>query len=215
MAASALLLVGQAGQIGSLILDCVLSESHKSEVEVTSHNVEEGADITDHARPKPREVTLTGIVSETPINIVQQRRIVESKGQRFETVTSTASPRGSTQYVEAALAKLENLYAKPQLVDLITSIRKYSNMMLTSLSIPRDPKTGDALNFTAVFREVRFATLRLVEAQTKVVKTANKKVKLGKQVGPPAPEDKRDTLDRINDGLNGGLFDFFSPPSAP
>lgn len=221
MAATSLLLVEKNGKIADLVLDCVLSESHKYEMEVTSHNVEEGSDITDHAREKPREVTITGLVSETPVTLGQKRRLLESKGASIETgvssvfrgggvsfatTSSVPSQRGSLQYVEAALAKLDNLFKAKQLVSLVTSIRKYDNMMITSLTIPRDPKTGEALNFTAVFRAIRFASLRTTQAQTNKVASSNKKVDKGKQVGKPEePKKNQSAAKFLKDAVGNGI----------
>lgn len=214
MALTPLLLVDKRGRIADMTLDCVLSESHKAEVEVTSHPVEKGADITDHARQKPREVTITAIISETPVTLSQQRRVIKSDGTRIETLVAQPIPLNSDQYVGAALAKLDRLLATKELVTLVTALRSYKDMMLTSLTIPKDPKTGMALNFTAVFREIRFAVIRTTEAQTKVVKTANKKVNLGKQVGKPKPEANRSIWSSLNNAT-GGFIKRTLTPAGP
>ena len=44
--------------IGPLPIDCVLSEKHTSEVEITSNPIETGAEVNDHAYVKPKQVVL-------------------------------------------------------------------------------------------------------------------------------------------------------------
>src|SRR5713101_5273233 len=51
-----------------ITIDATLQEVHKADAEVTEHPVELGADITDHVRPKPVELRIEGIISDTPID---------------------------------------------------------------------------------------------------------------------------------------------------
>jgi hypothetical protein len=54
------------GAAQTLELDVDLQESHDLASDITEHPVEEGADVTDHVRPRLRRVTLEGYVSDTP-----------------------------------------------------------------------------------------------------------------------------------------------------
>ena len=56
-----------AGAVVSLELDVDLQESHDLSSEITEHPVEEGADVTDHVRPRLRRVSIEGYVSDTPM----------------------------------------------------------------------------------------------------------------------------------------------------
>lgn len=55
-----------AGAAQTLELDVDLQESHDLASDITEHPVEEGADVTDHVRPRLRRVTVEGFVSDTP-----------------------------------------------------------------------------------------------------------------------------------------------------
>lgn len=44
--------------IGPIPLDCILTEQHSSEVEITGNPIESGAEVNDHAYIKPKQVTL-------------------------------------------------------------------------------------------------------------------------------------------------------------
>lgn len=44
--------------IGPIRLDCVISEDHTAEIEITSNPIETGAEVNDHAYVMPKRVTL-------------------------------------------------------------------------------------------------------------------------------------------------------------
>lgn len=44
--------------VGPVKFDCVISEEHVSEIEITSNPIETGAEVNDHAYVKPKQVTL-------------------------------------------------------------------------------------------------------------------------------------------------------------
>lgn len=54
-------------QVAPLILDATLKENFTGTAEPTQHPVEKGADITDHVILKPSGLTISGIISETPL----------------------------------------------------------------------------------------------------------------------------------------------------
>lgn len=125
-------------------LDVAVNEDHTFESEVTEHPVEIGADVADHVRARPITVTLEGIVSDTPIGAVAQRR------QQFTLVNGEAFALPS----EEALAFLRAVHEAREPVTIQTSLGSYENMMLRSLQVPRSTETGEALRFTASFVQV-------------------------------------------------------------
>jgi hypothetical protein len=54
-------------QINGIWIDCSVRESHSLQGTCTKHNVEEGADVTDHVRVMPDSLQLEGIVTNTPL----------------------------------------------------------------------------------------------------------------------------------------------------
>lgn len=171
--------------IGALQLDAAVSIQHRAEVEVTQHAVERGADITDHARPRPEVVTIEGIISNTPINHTQRTRAVEFVGRdfraEFQTTASGEQPFGTPGYAEEGYAKLRDMKDKGELVTVVTPLRVYEAMVITSLDIPQDARTGDALRFTATLQHVRIVENRVTQIKVATNPRANAKVKLGKR----------------------------------
>lgn len=52
------MIIGFSRTIGPVPLNCVLSEDHTSEIEITSNPIETGAEVNDHAYIVPKKITL-------------------------------------------------------------------------------------------------------------------------------------------------------------
>lgn len=179
------------GRIGALELDATLTETHSAENEVTEHPVETGVNIADHIRPKPKTLTLRGIISNAPI----------TRAQRDNAATLAA--QGSLGRAESAYTQLLALADGGTTVQVATSLKVYEAMAIKSLSIPRDIKTGDVVDFTATFTEVRVVSSKVVDV-TNLLR-AKKAAELGKKPAAPAaqPEKRVSILRQILDHTTG------------
>lgn len=149
--------------IDDITIDAVVTETHGHQLQVTEHPVEEGADITDHARVRPDTITLDCAVTDTP------------RG-------SEPAPGRSAAIYE----QLRLLMDTAKLVTVVTTLRVYESMVLESLSAPRTAKEAGGLRFTATLREIR-----VVQNKTSIVTVtrepiAKKKVSSGKQAAQEA-----------------------------
>lgn len=128
------------------LIDCVLTESHKLTASATKYPTESGSKLSDNIQNEPREVTIEGIVSDTPIGNVATVRS-----------STTAAAGTSLDFLpsDEALAKLESLYESREPVPIDSTLLRYENMALTSLEITVDQQTGHALNFTATFQQIK------------------------------------------------------------
>lgn len=133
--------------IGNITIDAALREEHTLNSEVTSFPVEDGGDITDHVRRLPRTVVIEGIVSDTPLGRAAAVREVPVSSPD-EVLIEPTVPSMDT------FAALELIYAAREPVTVSTSLKLYESMVMESLVIPRDADTGEALRFTATFKEV-------------------------------------------------------------
>lgn len=139
-------------------IDVASAEDHDLQTDVTDYPVEEGGDITDHARNKPDTVTLECIVSDTPLGQLATFRGLES---------SLPS--------DDAYARLKAIRAAKEPVTITTSLGIYTSMMLTSLGIPRRPDNGDALRFKVTFKQVVIVTNARTTTRVAVPRAKNKK----------------------------------------
>lgn len=171
-------------EIDNLKLDCSVSETHSFENEVTENPVERGAVVSDHKREKPNGVTITGLVTNTPIP--QDEREKDDASQR----------------AEAAFTRLLELRASKELFTVKTKRRTYNNAALISLSVPGDASIGDALQFTAVFREIRVVDSKTVALKTTTNK-GRKKQEKGKETGKEVTDQGQ------KDGLKSWAADAF------
>jgi hypothetical protein len=123
-------------------LDLILSERHTMRSEVTRFPIEEGAEIADHVIKQPKRIQLTGLVSNTPVQILG--------GLSFE------------DRVQNAIDVLEQLREDKEIVTVVSGLKVYSDMIFTELIYPRDNITGQALEFRAILDEITKVELTTV-----------------------------------------------------
>lgn len=154
--------IREGGAVGVLSIDATESEGHSGEVQVTDHEVESGAVVSDHLRLRPRTVRISGVVTALPAGQAPDRM----------------RPLNAWE-------ALRHIQESRQLVFLETTLGTYSNLALLSVDAPRDRSTGDALRFSLTFREVR-----QVASETVTLPATNRKskAKTGDQPAKNAPE---------------------------
>lgn len=181
--------------VGSISFDLLVSENHSLESEVTSHPIETGAQVNDHVRVLPRKGTLTGLVTNFPLDGLDTLVIEPLPNSFMEKVnslggtilqqvaalnplTSLLAPRptmDSSDY--SPLTKPQNRAANAwelfkglmearQPVVISTGLEKYQDGVVTKVSTSRDKDTGDALKFAVEFQAIQFVTLSTVEVTT-------------------------------------------------
>lgn len=192
-------------RIDSIELDASISESHVGEVEVTEHPVEQGANVTDHVRPKPDTLTIEGFVSNTPLNRAQNKRAVESQGFRLSTTSERDVIVGQPGNAETAYTKLRELKDSGTLITVTTKLRTYDNMVIKSLSVPRDAKVGDALKFSATFQRITIVQNKTVFLP---IRQSNHKPLTKKGKKPSKPVAAAEAGSWLKSGTDGvGLTD--------
>jgi hypothetical protein len=159
--------------------------------EVTTHPVEDGADVADHVRARPVRVTIAGIVSDTPLGIVASER------------------GGDVLPSQEAYSRLLEMSRAREPVSIETDDRgTFDDMVLESLSAPLDESTGDALHFTASFVQITLvenARATVPVAVPRAKKKVNKGAKPTEQEQAPPPD---------LDDLIKTLLDKRAPPKS-
>ncbi len=156
-------------RIGRFILDVSLSEDHKFESDITDFPVESGGSISDNIRPKPIQVTITGIVTDTPLGSNASSKPIVLPNPIGAATAFVASLTASTTDLEnpnavaflpseQAYLYLKSIYDARDTVTIRTSLGTFDNMALESLSIPRSKDTTGGLTFTADFKQIRRVT---------------------------------------------------------
>jgi hypothetical protein len=55
------------GGVAGIVIDATVSEQHTTSCDLTENPVEEGAKITDHVQLKPAELSIEGVITDTPL----------------------------------------------------------------------------------------------------------------------------------------------------
>lgn len=162
-------------QIGGINLDASISEEHVSECDVTENPIEDGAIVTDHVHVKPAQLTIEGIVSDTPITFAVINNVVG-----FVNAVNTTILGNSSRSTDAYNALID-LQKSREPFTVITGLRVYKDMIMTSLSVPRDAQRGKAVNFTAELKQIIIAKSKTATpaSSSAVSKIAAKQTNVG------------------------------------
>lgn len=213
------------GAIVSIEFDATIREEHQGTTTVTEHNVEVGANVSDHARPELRKITCDVCVSNTPIRVpltntdgvtgdftaididvpgkIDIPRILPGIGlagaidrDLFRTTDVTkvtvlnfggpdivdTTVAGGTKIAKAAMNRvlsvyneLEFLRTSSTLVTIDSFLQQYTNMVIKTVSAPRNVSDGTAMVFSFMATEIRFVESQIVavKADVGVAKTTN------------------------------------------
>lgn len=137
------------GQIGAIPIYATLEETGHDTLQLTEHPVEAGAEITDHAFFKPAELTMhCGWSNATTVGALGSTGVAQFYGGSMSV----------SDYVSGVYSQLLALQQSLQPFTVQTSIRQYTNMMITSLSLTRDQKTSQALMLIVGMRQILYVS---------------------------------------------------------
>jgi hypothetical protein len=123
----------QGRSIAGIIPNVVVDEQHVDELTITSHPVEQGAAITDHAFKNPAQVTVRYGFGES--------------GGLLSFTGAGGDPR-------AIYNQLLQLQASRVPFDLVTGKRQYRNMLIQTLGATTDQATENVLMVTVTMKEI-------------------------------------------------------------
>ena len=144
------------GSLAKLEIDATISENHRYQTEATEHEVEEGLPITDNLRKIPIELSISGVITDTP-NFLGSNRIL---------TTILEKPS------QNAFDFLEEIYENKYLCSLVTSVKEYDDLTLIDFNYKKSLEESGGLHFDLTFKELRFA--EAAEGTVDDVDTADK-----------------------------------------
>lgn len=162
----------QRAVIGAIELDATLRESHRRNSVVSSDPIETGSSIQDHIFNEPEEVELVGEVTDSPVTLL-------------------GGLIGLTERSLEAFEELERIHEDRELVTVVTRLKVYEDMAMTSFSAPRSQGTGKRLQFVASFQKIvkvatRTADLPKEDVAPEKRDRAQSQTNRGKQTTKPA-----------------------------
>jgi len=119
--------------IGTVEIDAVLNEVHQFDADITENPVEDGTIYSDNVVLQPIRVEMTCRVTDASSSLLKLRSA------------------GTADDAYKALVKLQR---SRETFDVITGINVYTNMMLQSVSFPRESSDGRSIRFNAVLKEI-------------------------------------------------------------
>ena len=159
-----------------LVAQVTIEELHRDDMEITSHPVELGAPISDHAFMRPAEVVIRCAWSNSPTKapslagaavgvLGNQIPVLNAAGAVASTVTGVSSIlNGSAEtQVQAIYRKLLALQQSRVPFTIYTGKRLYQNMLFASLSVNTDKENENVLSVTAMCRQVIIVTTRTIK----------------------------------------------------
>ncbi len=151
----------------AMTIEATIRETHSLSQDAPEHPVEQGPDVTDQIRPRNDTLALECMISNTPI----------MRGARMVSLGYDAAP-GAGIRVPAAYEALKGL--KGKLLDVVTELEKYRDMVLKTAEVTVTSETGDVLAFTATFAHVEIVTTATVRVRASAMH-ANGPANLGQQ----------------------------------
>lgn len=134
-------------KIGDVEIDVTLDEEHRFDSMITENPVEDGTVTNDHVVLKPVVLNISGRVTDASLTILG---ITKRNGAK------------------EAYAELVALQLERKTFNVYTGINVYENMLLESLSFPRDGRDGKSIRFNAVLRELLIIGKSTIDNRTDV-----------------------------------------------
>jgi hypothetical protein len=171
-------------KIGELVFDAILKTDHNSKLAATSHPIESGANIADHAFVEPAEVSIELAVSDS------------------ETGKDTF---GSGDRSVNAFGELLKLQTSRKLITVSTRFKVYNDMLIMSVSVPDDYTTMNAFKAMVMLREIKTVSTSKVSVTQRATSGSSQVQKSGSTSSgtkqPDAP--KQSVLKQISNMLKG------------
>ena len=128
-----------------LVFDATFSEKHEIEAEITQNPVETGVNVADHMFMKPRRVTISAGVSDTPLNAIA--------GDQFS---------GGSSRSQKAFDLLTQMQMSFEPFNVQTGLKLYKNFVCKRVTCEQDKDTSSAFVFEAELEEVIFVSTQMV-----------------------------------------------------
>jgi hypothetical protein len=140
-------------KIDTIQLDAAISESHEFNNQVTQFPVENGSTIADHVIRQPHVLTIEGFVTNSPVSLL---------GGALSSISGAVGSGTRTESNFTKLIELQNGKYNPttkrfdrKTFDVVTGLTVYTDMVMVSITFPRNGQTGDALNFNAKLQSIQ------------------------------------------------------------
>lgn len=125
-------------------IDAYLSESHSLQANITDHAVEQGSPVSDHIRLLPRIISLSGIITDTPLLGFDQGTLVTPReGRAIEKIKA-----------------IEDMREAKELFSISTTLGVIRNCFFLDFTPSFVSEDGYSAKFSATIKTIRLVTFR-------------------------------------------------------
>lgn len=160
-------------KIDKLVIDVLLFEGPQYDFDLTTHPVEGGKEVADQRIKKPIGLVLEGILADVDLSPSAVGANLLTGGSIMQTW-------------EDKHFKLKELKEKTTPFTIVTPLNEYSNMLMVSLRTDRTKDTGEALFFSATFRQVDIVSTNTSFIDADELPKDNKATEVKKEDKPSA-----------------------------
>ena len=121
--------------LGGVKFDAIISRDRTYEAEVPTYPVESGFPVSDAVLRSPLALNVTAFISDTPVTWKRQLGNTRSR-------------------VSKVVKQLENLYFAGEPVTFITGNKVYTNMAITSITVPETEEMKTAVEVSISLKQV-------------------------------------------------------------
>jgi hypothetical protein len=147
--------------INQLVIDATLRIDHEYTNRPTEYPIEDGAIISDHIRQSPERITLEIVTTNSPVVVnidnTGKTQIRVDQSNRKQLAFNTWLEYAGYEINKQADA-IEGQVNEPQLLNIVTDLKVYTNMVITNLSMPENRSINDAIIASVSFQKIKKAT---------------------------------------------------------
>lgn len=144
--------------LGNFVFDAFFNINHESNLTITDHPIQSGANVSDHAYMEAQVLTFEIGMSDVMQDISSSA------------VVNFSSAGTSTRSINA-YQMLKKLQANRLPIDAITRLGTYTNMLIETISAPDDNTTAYALKATVTLKEVFVVSVTTVKISARAQKS--------------------------------------------
>jgi Dit-like phage tail protein len=189
-------------RLGELVVDAYINEVHTFSSAITEHPVEGGLTIVDHVHNQPFCLSIDGIISNTPMNLIgltafdSAKRYLDGESNDFSLI---------------AFEKIEDIFKKREPISIATSLKTYHKMVLESLSVERGGGS-QTLRFSCTAKQIRTVYQERIQIAVPKVSRAQPKQKKGLQETKPPSKEKVEAIKKEKTWLKSLFGDISLKP---
>lgn len=184
---------GTQDVITEIPLDARVGSTYRFSSSITQYPVESGATITDHVHLNPDEISMEGMVSDTPVNELPS--VLSLRGDREYQGAGTRS--------QTAFDTLMAVWRDRTPLTVVTEYMIFDDMLVESFEVPKSPDRGEAIWFSATLKKINTVETLTASLPPEVVARLKRRRKKSTAVKNAKPAIKKYSSQKAAEAQTG------------